>query len=66
MTRTIELRRLRGELGALKAEESRLEERLKAARRAGPELEGAARRDLGFLKPGEIEYRFPPPKAKDK
>ena len=28
-------------------------------------LERMARKDLGFIKPGEIEYRFPPPKSAD-
>lgn len=31
-----------------------------------PAVEQAARRELGLIRPGETEYRFPPPKASDK
>lgn len=61
VTRWWEVRRLEGELKQLEAERSVLEGRIEGARRAGPDLERAARRDLGYLKPGEVEYRFPPP-----
>lgn len=63
VTRWWELRRLRGELRSLEADRARLEEGLSIAERAGPELERSARKDLGYLRPGEVEYRFPPPAA---
>ena len=31
-----------------------------------PAVEQAARRELGLIKPGETEYRFPPPKDDDR
>ncbi|MBI4345900.1 MAG: septum formation initiator family protein [Elusimicrobia bacterium] len=66
VSRWRELRRLRAELAELKAQEAKLQVRIQASRRAGPELERAARKELGYLKPGEVEYRFPPPKPKDR
>ncbi|MBI5630096.1 MAG: septum formation initiator family protein [Elusimicrobia bacterium] len=57
----LELRRLRRELSALEAEQSQLEGRLKAMRAGDLSLERMARRELGFIKKDEIEYRFPPP-----
>ena len=65
VSRWRELRRLRLELAELKAEEARLQEKVRNAQRAGPGLERAARKELGYLKPGEVEYRFPPPKKAD-
>lgn len=62
--RAWELRRLRQELVRLRAEEATLRESIDASAKAGPALERAARRELGYLKPGEIEYRFPPPGRK--
>lgn len=55
------LRSFESELEGLKAEQSELRERIAAARDDETALEGAARRELDYLKPGEIEYRFPPP-----
>lgn len=57
----MELRRLRGDIVSLKDEESRLSERLKLMRAGGSSIERMARRELGYIKKGEIEYRFPPP-----
>ncbi len=57
----IELRELRRELGELDCEQARLSRRLRAARGNGLALERLARRELGYVRPGEIEYRFPPP-----
>ena len=65
VSRWLELRRLKVELSRLKTEESKLQTRIQASQKAGPELERAARKDLGYLKPGEVEYRFPPPKKAD-
>ena len=66
VSRGWELRKLRRELSQLKAEQAGLERRIESARGAGPELEQAARRELDYLKPGEIEYRFPPPSKSKK
>ena len=60
------------ELSRLKGEKTRLEEehrRLEAQRREvaeKPAIEQAARRELSMLRPGETEYRFPPPKDSDR
>ena len=57
-----ELRRLRSEIAELKREEGRQAERMKFVKSGDAALERLARRELGFIKKGEIEYRFPPPK----
>lgn len=57
----LELRRARLELRTLEREERDLRARLERMDRSGPALEGAVRRELGYLRPGELEYRFPPP-----
>jgi cell division protein FtsB len=56
-----ELRRLDGQIVALDAQQKDLNAKL-AALRDGDAVERAARRDLGYIRKGEIEYRFPPPK----
>jgi len=66
VSRGWELRKLRRELAQLKTEQAGLERRIQTAHSAGPELEQAARRELDYLKPGEIEYRFPPPSKEKK
>lgn len=58
----LELRRLRGELAQLREEEKRETERMRFVQSGDAALERLARRELGFIKKGEIEYRFPPPK----
>lgn len=55
-----ELRELRRELASLEEEQARLSERLKTLRSGDAALERLARKELGFIKKGEIEYRFPP------
>lgn len=60
----LELRRLNSEIEALKREERELEGRLKALRSGDGPVERLARRELGYIKKGEIEYRFPPPGRK--
>ncbi len=60
-----ELRRLRAQIAQLDRDERALDERLKALRAGDAGVEGAARRDLGYIKKGEIEYRFPPPGRQD-
>ena len=56
-----ELRHLRRELSTLERDQARLEERLRLMKSADLSLERMARKDLGFIKSGETEYRFPPP-----
>jgi cell division protein FtsB len=60
----MELRRLRREIVQLDRDEKELDVRLKALRSGDGVVERAARRDLGYIKKGEIEYRFPPPGQK--
>lgn len=60
----LELRRLNHEIVALQAEEAELAEKLKALRAGDGPVERLARRELGYIKKGEIEYRFPPPEKK--
>jgi cell division protein FtsB len=57
----LELRRLRREIIQLDRDEKALEAKLKALRTGDGPIERAARLDLGYIKKGEIEYRFPPP-----
>ncbi len=59
-----ELRRLDNEIVALQREEKELDGRLKALRSGDGPVERLARRELGYIKKGEIEYRFPPPEKK--
>lgn len=57
----IELRGLSREIAALEEENSRTAAQLKELRESDSALEREARR-VGFIKPGETEYRFEPPK----
>ena len=57
----LELHRLRGQIDTLNQEEATLQEKLKSLRSGPAPVEGLARRELGYIKKGEIEYRFPPP-----
>ncbi|MBI5883896.1 MAG: septum formation initiator family protein [Elusimicrobia bacterium] len=59
----LELRRLRAEIAALEREQAGISGKLKSVRAGDAALERMARRELGFVKTGEIEYRFPPPPA---
>lgn len=59
-----ELRRLRADITLLAAEEKELDARLKSLRAGDGGIERAARKDLGYIKKGEIEYRFQPPEKK--
>jgi cell division protein FtsB len=52
---------LRSEIIQLDRDEKALEAKLKALRTGDGPIERAARLDLGYIKKGEIEYRFPPP-----
>lgn len=60
----IELRRLNAEIAELREQEKELDARLKALRSGDGPVERLARRELGYIKKGEIEYRFPPPEKK--
>jgi len=64
MRNWFELRRLNAEIIALEHEEKELDARLKALRSGDGPIERLARRELGYIKKGEIEYRFPPPEKK--
>ena len=55
----LEYRDMEGELKALKAEEARLQRDLRLMQKDDAALERAARTELGLVKPGEVEYRFP-------
>ncbi len=61
LRQTLELRHLRRDFDALRKEEAELRSRVEAASRSDHVLEAEARSQLGLIKPGEIEYRFPPP-----
>ena len=60
----LELRRLRGEIVSLEIEQAKLESRLASLKNGEAPLERIVRKELGFVKPGEIEYRFAPPAQK--
>lgn len=60
----LELRRLKGELVRLEREEKELGVQLSALRSGEGPVERLARRELGYIKKGEIEYRFPPPEKR--
>ncbi len=59
-----ELRRLHAQIDQLRGDEKDLDAKLAALRTGNGAVERAARRDLGYIKKGEIEYRFPPPEDK--
>ncbi len=63
---TLELRHLRRNFDALRKEEAELRSRVEAASRSDRVLEAEARSQLGLIKAGEIEYRFPPPAKEDR
>ncbi len=57
----LELRRLRAEIVQLDRDEKDLDAKLKSMRSGDGAVERSARSELGYIKKGEIEYRFPPP-----
>lgn len=61
----LELRRLNADLARLDREEKDLTAKLSALRAGDGPVERLARRELGYIKKGEIEYRFPPPEKKE-
>ncbi len=58
----LELRHLRREIAALEREQALLDRRLATLRDSDLAMEKEARR-IGFVRPGELEYRFPPPET---
>lgn len=60
-----EYRRLNAEKTRLEAQRRDLEKQLKELGDK-PAKEQAARKELSMLRPGETEYRFPPPAEADK
>ena len=60
-----EYHRLNREKARLETQRGDLQRQL-AEVREKPAIEQAARRELSMLRPGETEYRFPPPKESDK
>lgn len=58
------LRGLRKDLASARREEEVLKGRIAAAKGDDRALERAARNELGLQRPGEIEYRFPPPEKR--
>lgn len=58
-----ELKSLRREIVTLEREEGRQARRLDGLKAGDGAIERLARRDLGYIRKGEIEYRFPPPAA---
>jgi cell division protein FtsB len=61
VTNWIELRRLHREVLQLKDEQVNLSQELAKIHEGGAPFERLIRVDLGYIKKGEIEYRFPPP-----
>ena len=59
-----ELRRLRAQIDELNLQQKDLDAKLAGLRSGDGAVEAAARRDLGYIKKGEIEYRFPSPEGK--
>ncbi|MEK7384487.1 MAG: septum formation initiator family protein, partial [Elusimicrobiota bacterium] len=59
-----ELRRLRADISRLQVEEKELDGRLRRLRADDGGVERVARKELSYIKKGEIEYRFPPPEKK--
>jgi len=60
-----EYRNLTAEKFGRQAQRLELEKQLKDISK-NPAVEQAARKELGLIRPGETEYRFPPPKDPDK
>lgn len=60
-----EYRTLKARKAALETQRKDLAGQLGAVNES-PAVEQAARKELGLIRPGETEYRFPPPKESDK
>jgi cell division protein FtsB len=61
----IEVFKMKRRLAELKAESAELKKSAAEAARA-ESVEYNARRELGMLRQGEIEFRFPPPSEKER
>lgn len=61
-----QLRRLNAEMTRLEKEESDLQARIDAVQHDDAALERVVRKQLGFRRDGEIEYRFPPPPPEER
>lgn len=61
-----QLRTLSAEMTRLESEEARLKHRIDAVLTNDSALERIVRKELGYRRTGEIEYRFPPPSQKDR
>jgi len=62
----IELKHLRTEIGDLRQKQGQLSQEMKLMQPGQAPFERVIRRDLGWVKKGEIEYRFPPPAQSSK
>ncbi len=62
---SLEYRRLKNQKTALDAEKIRLGNTLRTMKEPG-RIEETARKELGLIRPDEIEYRFPAPGKDDK
>lgn len=60
-----EYRHLQQEKAVLEAQSAELRAQLGSIN-GKPAIEQAARRELSMIRPGETEYRFPPPKESDR
>lgn len=63
VTNALALRQSEHQLKAVQRERVRIQAEIDSLKSTRG-LEAAARRQLGMQKPGEVEYRFPPPKPK--
>ena len=53
-------------MAKLEAEEARLKARIDAVRTDDSALERVVRKELGYRRPNEIEYRFPKPSPEER
>ncbi|MBI4051688.1 MAG: septum formation initiator family protein [Elusimicrobia bacterium] len=56
----MELKKVQKEWSSLKQEEADLQEKIQLASHQDSYIEKLARRELGLIKKGELEYRFKP------
>jgi cell division protein FtsB len=61
-----QLRTLNAEMTRLEREEADLRARIDAFREDDAALERVVRKELGYRRQGEIEYRFPPPSPEER
>ena len=63
---TLLLRRIDSELAREEEDGKRLQKDISSVKTDDRALERVVRKELGYLKPGEVEYRFPPPDRKNR